>query len=478
MVKRKIKNKKTNSKTIKTKKNNVTKKALLNKKKRIERRGRKPKIATNQESVKEKFIPQTLRGMHDVLPEEQISWDFVLEKMIKNCRAYGFNQIITPILEDVNLFKRSIGLSTDIVQKEMFSFIDKGGREIALRPEITAGVVRAYIERGMSNLSQPLKLYSFGPVFRHEKPQAGRYREFHQFNLEVLGSNNSVVEAQLIALAHNIFKESKIKNELQVNSLGCAECRKEYQRKLIDDLKNKRKSFCFTCQERLTKNPLRIFDCKEKQCQELSKHLPSLIDSLCEGCKGHLIKVLENLDELQIPYNLNPRLVRGLDYYTKTVFEFWPERQDSSDGEKAKIALAAGGRYDNLVRELGGKETPACGLAFGLERFNEEIKFQKISLPINKKTAVFLAHIGEAAKKRALSVFEVLKERKIDVKEALAKDSLKAQLELANKLGVKFVLIIGQDEVSNKTVIIKDMKSGIQEIVDLKKLPDEVKKRL
>lgn len=466
-----------------------TKNKLHKQSKKNNRRGRpKEKTKTGiknsgsikniREETKEKFIPQTLKGMKDILPEEQSAWDFALEKLIKNCRSYGFEKIDIPILEDLVLFQRSIGLATDVVQKEMFSFADKGGREVALRPEITAGVVRAYIEHGMSNLPQPLKLYTFGPVFRHEKPQAGRYREFHQFNVEVLGSANPIIETQLLALASNVFKELKLSSELQINSLGCAECRKEYQKKLAESLKYKKKLLCNTCQERLVKNPLRIFDCKDKDCQEVSKNLPYLIDSLCESCKTHFIKVLENLDELQIPYNLNPRLVRGLDYYTQTVFEFWPSRADLKEEEKAKIALVAGGRYDRLVQDLGGRPTPACGLAFGLERLVEEIKNQKVSLPNERKSSVFLAHIGETAKKKALAVFEILREKKIDVKEALAKDSLKAQLELANKVGAKFVLIIGQDEVSSKTIIIKDMKSGVQEIVDLNRLADEIKKRL
>jgi len=428
--------------------------------------------------TKEKFIPQTLRGMKDILPEEQKYWTFLLEKLEKNSRIYGFEKISTPILEDEALFTRSIGVATDIVEKEMFSFFDKGNRRIALRPEMTASVVRAYIEHGMANLPQPLKLYSFGQVFRYEKPQGGRQREFNQFNLEVLGSGNPIIESQIIVLTRNIFEELEIEFEIQVNSLGCSDCRREYQKKLLEAVRFKKKLLCSTCQDRLARNPLRIFDCKEKKCQEFSQALPYLIDSLCDTCKNHFIKVLENLDELQIPYNLNPKLVRGLDYYTKTVFEFWPTRVGLSEDDKAKIALAAGGRYDQLVQELGGKPTPACGLAFGLERLVEEMKIQKSHLPSEKKTPVFLAHIGETAKKKVLALFENLREKKIDVKEALAKDSLRTQLELANKIGARIVLILGQDEVSNKTIIIKDMRSGIQEIVDLNKVVNEIKKRL
>lgn len=438
---------------------------------------KKEKSIKIQES-REKFKPQLLRGMKDVLPEEQRYWIFILEKLEKLSRTYGFEKINIPILEEETLFKRSIGTTSDIVEKEMFSLTDKGGRHIALRPEMTAGIVRAYIEHGMNNLSQPVKLYSVGQVFRYEKPQAGRYREFNQFNLEIFGSDNSAVEAQIIVLTSNVLKELKINFEIQINSLGCLECRREYQKKLFEALRYKKNQLCSTCQIRLTKNPMRIFDCKNKNCRELFTSLPYLIDSLCDSCKSHFIKVLENLDELRLPYNLNPKLVRGLDYYTGTVFEFWPTREGLSEDEKARIALAAGGRYDRLVQELGGKLTPACGSAFGLERLAEEMKLQKISPLADKKTTVFLAHIGETAKKKALAVFETLREKKIDVKEALVKNSLKAQLELAHKIGARMVLILGQDEVSNKTIIIKDMSSGVQEIVDLDKIVEEVKKRL
>jgi len=429
-------------------------------------------------TVKEKFVPQALRGMRDILPEEQRYWEYVLEKMAKISKLYGFEKIDIPVLEDAALFRRTIGITTDIVEKEIFSFSDKSGREIALRPEMTAGIARAYIENGLSNLPQPLKLYTFGSLFRYEKPQSGRQREFHQFNLEILGSASPVIDSQIIILSQNIFKELKLETELQINSLGCPLCRNEYKKKLLESVRYKKKLLCPTCQTRLTKNPLRIFDCKEKNCREVSYTFPYIIDSLCDVCKNHFIKVLENLDELQIPYNLNPRLVRGLDYYTKTVFEFWPVRAGLSEDEKAKISLAGGGRYDELIQSLGGKPTPAVGIAFGLERIIEEMKMQKQIPPKSKKTLVFLAHIGEAAKKRALRLFEELKEEKINVKESLGKDSLKAQLELANKIGAKFVLILGQDEVSHRTIIIRNMETGIQEIVDLDKIVKELRKRL
>ncbi len=454
---------------------------MAKKRKIKKKRGRK-KIKNFEvkraKKLEKKFVPMALRGMKDILPEEEKYWDYLIEKMIKLSKLYGFEKITTPILEDALLFRRTIGTTTDIVEKEMFTFFDKSGREIALRPEMTAGIARAYIEHGLSNLPQPLKLYSFGPIFRYEKPQLGRQREFNQFNLEVIGSNNPVVESQIIVLSHNLFKELKLEIEIQINSLGCPECRKEYQKKLFDALRYKKKLLCQRCQERLTKNPLRIFDCKEKKCKEFSYTLPILIDSLCEICKNHFIKVLENLDELGISYILNPRLVRGLDYYTKTVFEFWPQRANLSEEEKGRLALGGGGRYDNLIQELGGKPTPACGMAFGIERIIEEMKIQKVSLPAERKNIVFLAQIGEAAKKRALLLFEELKEAKINVKEALAKDSLKSQLELANKIGAKIVLILGHDEVAHKTIIIKDMKTGIQEIVDINKIVTEIKKRL
>jgi histidyl-tRNA synthetase len=427
---------------------------------------------------KEKFIPQLLKGMKDVLPEESKYWRYVLEKMVKVAKSYGFEEIIVPVLEDANLFKRTIGESTDIVEKEMFTFFDKGKREVALRPELTAGIARAYIEHGLDSLPQPIKLFSFGPVFRYEKPQAGRQREFYQFNLEVLGSANPIIDSQLIALAHTLFKELKLSVEIQINSLGCKDCRKEYYKKLFEALRYKKKLLCENCQQRLNRSPLRIFDCKEKKCKEFTYNLPFLIDSICQSCKDHFIKVLENLDELQIPYNLNPRIVRGLDYYTRTIFEFWPSKGNLSEDEKSKFALGGGGRYDELIKYLGGKITPACGMAFGMERIIEEMKNQGVLLPKERKNIVFLTAISEPAKKKALSLFEELKEAKIEVKEALAKDSLRAQLDLANKIGARIVLILGQDEVAHKTIIIKDMKTGIQEVVDVNKIIAEIKKRL
>jgi len=444
---------------------------------------RKKKFKKKKEKIikklkKEKFTPRLLKGMKDILPEEQKYWSYVLEKLEKLAKVYGFEKIETPILEEAVLFRRSVGLTTDIVEKQMFTFIDKGGREISLRPEGTASIARAYIEHGMSNLVQPVKLYYFGSMFRYEKPQVGRQREFHQFGLEVLGGINPIVETQIILLSWNFFQEIKLETELQINSLGCLECRREHQKRLFEFFRYKRKLLCPTCRIRLERNPLRIFDCKEKKCQEISHHLPHLIDSLCETCKNHFIKVLENLEELEIPYNLNSYLVRGLDYYNRTVFEFLPQRVGLSNQEKAQLTLAAGGRYDDLIKLLGGKETPACGIAFGLERIIEEIKIQNIRLPKEKKPLVFLAHIGEATKKKALKIFENLRKAKIDLKEALAKDSLKSQLEIANKIGAKLVLILGQEEMVRKTIIIRNMQTGIQELIDLDKIIEEIKKRI
>lgn len=445
------------------------------KKKKISKKKKQKIIAKPK---KEKFVPKLLRGMKDILPEEQKHWDYVLEKLEKLAKIYGFEKIEIPILEEAMLFQRSIGLTTDIVEKEMFSFADKAGRQIALRPEGTASLTRAYIEHGMNNLPQPVKLSYSGPMFRYEKPQVGRQREFHQFGLEVFGAAHPVVETQIILLTWNFFQGLKLGAELQINSLGCLDCRKEYQKKLFEFFRYKRKLLCPICRQRLERNPLRIFDCKEKKCQEISNQLPHLIDSLCEICKNHFIKVLENLEELEIPYNLNSRLVRGLDYYTKTVFEFWPQRIDLPQEERARLALAAGGRYDQLVKLLGGKETPACGIAFGLERIIEEMQIQKLRLPKEKKPQIFLAQIGETAKKKALKIFEQLHQEGFLVREALAKDSLKAQLEMANKLGVKLVLIFGQEEVIHKTIIIRNMQTGVQETVDLNKIVTEIRKRI
>ncbi len=418
-----------------------------------------------------------LRGMKDVLPDEYKYWNLVVCKAAKLAEAYSFDRIDTPVLEQMGLYERSSGKTSDIVTKEMFSFIDKNGEKIALRPEATPGIVRSYIDHGMFNLPQPVKLFWLGPLFRHEKPQSGRYRQHHQFDLEILGEDSPAADAQLILIAYNFFRELQIEVQIQINSIGCAECREEYYAKLIEFYKErgKRAKLCNDCKKRLAKNPLRLLDCKEAQCIELRGEAPQIVDSLCNDCRNHFIKVLEYLDELDVAYNMDPYLVRGLDYYNKTVFEIFPTNNEQHGRQ---ISLGGGGRYDGLIEQMGGRQTSACGFGIGIERTVLKVKEKNIPIEENGKADIFLAQLGEQARQKAMVLFEELRRAGFNIREAFTKDSLRAQLETANCMGVKFSLILGQKEIMDNTILIRDMESGIQEVVDCKKLIPEIEKRL
>lgn len=431
---------------------------------------RAKKSSTPKPSRKVKL--QAPKGTFDVLPEDQKYRERVRGVVKQLASAYGFSAIDTPIFEDVQLFERGTGATTDIVQKEMYTFRTKGGDYLALRPEFTPGIVRAYIERGMKAWSQPVKLYSIGPLFRYEKPQAGRFRQFHQFNLEIIGETSPINDALLIQLASLIFKKLGIKGfNIQINSIGCPNCRFDYRKLLVDYYRKQARKLCRHCRERLKTNPLRLLDCKEEKCKQLANNAPQVIDHLCEECHSHFKEVLEILDELDIPYILNPHLVRGLDYYTKTVFEFRLE-------EPASTEIAGGGRYDGLVELLGGKPTPAVGIAGGIERTISILKSQDVKIAEEPSPQVFLAQLGELGRKRSLKVFEKLRSKGLRVAEALGKPSIKSQLKIADKLGIKIALILGQREALENNVIIRDMKSGAQETVPIEKVVNKVKKRL
>jgi len=417
--------------------------------------------------------PKLLRGMKDILPEDQPYWHWVRDTIREIGETYGFKRIDTPIMEETNLFVRSIGEETDIVEKEMYSFTSHR-EKITLRPDGTAPIARAYIEHGMINRPQPIKLYYSGPFFRHDKPQAGRYRQFWQFGFEILGETHPVVDSELILLAHSIYKELGLDITIQVNSIGCSECRDEYVRKLKNYFRPRRSAMCESCRKRLNRNPLRLLDCKEEECQKIAKEAPQIVDHLCEDCKKHFMQVLEYLDDLEISYALNPHLVRGLDYYTRTAFEIWS--QDEEKGSQA--ALGGGGRYNNLVESLGGRPTPAIGFACGIERLIIQLKKNKIQPPQKKQIDVFVAQLGKKARRKCLKLFESLRKKGLKVAESLSKTGLKAQLEVADKKNVKFTLIIGQKEIMDDTVLIRDMENGIQEMVDYDKVYEEVVKRL
>jgi histidyl-tRNA synthetase len=430
-----------------------------------------------QKGLSEKFA--RLRGMKDIIFEENKYWDLVLKKASDLAETYGFKKIQTPVLEALELYRKSTGETSDVVSKEMYSFIDKNGDKIALRPEITPSLVRAYVENGMLNLPHPVKMFSFGPIFRHEKPQAGRYRQSTQFDMEIFGEASPVADFLLMLIAYNLFSELQIDIELQVNNIGCKQCRGEYLKKLVAYYKERgnRSRLCGDCKRRLEKNPLRLLDCKEPQCAALKEDAPPIVDFLCEECKKKFTRVLEYLDEMNIPYNLNLSLVRGLDYYTGTVFEIWV-KEEGEKGVASQLSLGAGGRYDTLVESFGGRPTCSCGMAIGIERTVAKIKSGGMPLEKEDKNIIFIAQLGDVARRKAMGLFEELRKSGLRVKQAFTRDSLKDQLEEANSLGAKLTLILGQKEINDKTILVRDMESGNQEVVDYKKVKIEVEKRI
>jgi len=437
----------------------------------------KKQIEKEVKRPRRKLTPiQAVKGMKDILPPEQFIWDHILNTGRKLCQDFGFGRIEIPILEYTSLYERGVGQVTDIVEKEMFSFETQGGDRVSLRPEGTAGVARAYIENGMNKWSQPVKLYYEGPMFRYESPQAGRYREHHQFGFEVFGDQCPAIDAQVIYLAWKIFQKIGIKNiAIQINSIGCGECRPNYKNLLIDYYEMKINKLCANCRKRLIKNPLRLLDCKEEKCIQAASSAPQIIDHLCENCHDHFKNVLEFLDELELPYVLNSSLVRGLDYYTKTVFEIWPEDKRS---DARQSSLGGGGRYDDLAKSLGGEHAPAVGFSFGIERAVEKILEIGLGLEPKVIRQVFLVQLGDMARKKVLKLFDQLLDSDISVGESIGRESIKSQLRMANKFNSKLALIIGQKEALDNTVIIRDMESGMQEIVTMDKAVAETKRRL
>ena len=419
---------------------------------------------------------QTVKGMRDILPAEQFIWEHILNKSRKLCDDFGFKKIDIPILEYSELFERGVGQTTDIVEKEMFSFQTQGGDKVSLRPEGTAGVARAYIQNGMSRWTQPVKLYYEGSMFRYENPQEGRYREHHQLGFEIFGDKCPAIDAQAIYLAWKIFQKIGIKNlAIQINSIGCSECRPNYKNLLTDYYEMKINKLCVDCKKRLLKNPLRLLDCKEDKCMQVAAAAPQIIDHLCSDCHDHFKNTLEFLDELELPYVLNSNLVRGLDYYTRTVFEIWSSSSNSSGRQSS---LGGGGRYDDLVGTLGGGDIPAVGFAFGIERIVKRLLDDKIGLDKKITKQIFIVQLGDAARKKALKLFDKLIDSKVSVGESLGRESIKSQLKIANKFSSRLALIIGQKEALDGTVIIRDMESGIQEVITMDKVVEEVKRRL
>lgn len=417
---------------------------------------------------------QAVKGMHDVLPADQPHWERI-EGVAKDlARAYGFARIETPVLEFAELYNKTSGEESDVVAKEMYTLRTRGGDMLALRPEYTPGIARAYLEHSLSRLGQPQKLFYFGPVFRHDRPQLGRYRQFTQIGFETLaGPNDPIYDAEIISVSWDLLGELKIKNPtLKINSIGCRVCRPLYKKQLVNYYKNHEKELCADCVKRLATNPLRLLDCKEEVCVKLKGKAPNFLDKLCVMCTEHFKSVLEYLEEVAIPYELDNHLVRGLDYYSRTVFEMYAEGPEAAIG-----ALPAGGRYDYLMETIGGHLTPAVGSACGVERLIAVMKAKEIALPVRTQKKVFLVHAGDLAKQKAFGLLKELRARGVFVIESLAKESLGAQLKVADKEGIGLALILGQKEIYEKSVIVRDLKTGLQEAVPREKVVDEIKKR-
>ena len=421
----------------------------------------------NEES---KIKYQKPRGTRDLIGKDLLYFDEVSRVCNKVAKEYNFQRIRTPLFEELDLFVRGVGDGTDVVDKEMYT-LEQGKRKLALKPEGTAPVVRAYIENGMQSWSKPVRLYYLEPYFRHEKPQAGRFRQFWQFGTEVFGKNTPVIDVHVIQMYYSLLKELGIKDlKIKVNSVGCDRCADRYKKELKSYLTKHKKELCADCQNRIKKNILRTLDCKKKKCQGVISEAPQVLDSLWKKCRIHLKSVLEYMDELKLPYELDSYLVRGLDYYTRTVFEIVTPDSENS--------LVGGGRYDNLIETLGGVPTPAFGAAMGIDRVAELLRKKRLWLPQKDGPKVFLAQLGITSKKEALSLFEELRTSGIWVAQDLSGNSLSRQLSRANKLGVDYVVILAQKELIDGEVIIRDMNNDSQSKVKLKDLKKELKKRI
>jgi len=398
------------------------------------------------------------RGTKDILPSEIKAWQFLEEKARTVFESFNYAEIRTPMFEQTELFTRSIGEDTDIVGKEMYTFTDKGDRSITLRPEGTAPVVRAAIENNLLGQNELVKLYYIGPMFRYERPQAGRSRQFHQAGVEVLGSSDPLIDAEVIEMGLRYFTEIGLKElEVDLNSVGCKKCRPGYKDELKKYFKGRAKDLCENCQNRLEKNPLRILDCKENKCQKAIEGAPASSDFLCEECRTHFDKVKTYLEQIGIRYKLSKRLVRGLDYYTRTTFEI------ISRSLGAQNAVCGGGRYDTLVEELGGKPTPATGFAIGLDRLVLVMEDQKIAIPKEQRLQVYIVTLGEAARQKGFAVLKNLRDMGIRSDMDYLGRSLPSQLKAADKLKAQFAIIIGDDELNNGLAVIKSMDEKTQE---------------
>ena len=398
---------------------------------------------------------KSIKGTADVLPSDSYKWQFVERKFLDTAQKYGFGEIRVPTFEDKRLFIRSVGDTTDVVQKEMYTFTDQGGRELALRPEGTAGVNRAVIENGLINGALPVKLSYAISCFRAEKPQAGRMREFHQLGMELFGASSPSADAEVIAFVDEFFRLLGIRNiSLEINSIGCKECRKNYHAALKSYFEARKDRLCDTCLERLDKNPLRILDCKNPDCKEVAKDAPVVLDYLCDDCRAHFEGLKKRLDALGVPYTVNPRIVRGLDYYVRTVFEF------VSSDLGAQSTVCGGGRYDGLIKSLGGPDQPGIGYAMGVERLLMVMKAQGIEIPAPAACDLYIGSIGEEASVEALRLCGILRGEGFSAECDIVGRSVKAQMKYADKIGARFSMVLGDNELAEKKATVKNMATG------------------
>ncbi len=408
------------------------------------------------------LITKAIKGTNDVLPGESYKNQYIESTCLSVAEKYGYKEMRTPVFEHTELFQRGVGDTTDVVQKEMYTFDDKGGRSITLRPEGTSGAARAFLENGLSNEALPQKICYLTSCYRYEKPQAGRLREFHQFGIECFGASSPLADAEMISLAKQVFDELEVKDlHLELNSIGCPTCRAEYHKALKEYFESRKDELCDTCRDRLDRNPMRILDCKSPVCHEIAQGAPVVLDYLCDECREHFDTVKKYLDAMNIEYVVNPQIVRGLDYYTKTVFEF------VSDSIGAQGTVCGGGRYDGLIQELGGQSTPSLGFGMGLERLKLVMDAQNCPYPDEEKPDLFIVAMGEKAVLKAVEIAKDMRDEGFSVLYDLNGRSLRAQMKYADKLGAKFNVVIGDNEVDNGTAKLKNMATGDTKDINL-----------
>ena len=401
------------------------------------------------------LITKAIKGTKDVLPAEVHKNQYIESTCLSVAERFGYKEIRTPVFEHTELFQRGVGDTTDVVQKEMYTFDDKGGRSITLRPEGTAGAARSFLENGLCNEALPQKVCYLTSCYRYEKPQAGRLREFHQFGIECFGATSPLADAEMIALAKQVFDELGVSElRLEINSIGCPECRKKYQDALREYFGAHKDELCPTCQERLERNPMRLFDCKSPQDKALAENAPVVLDYICDECSEHFDSVKNYLNAMGIEYTVNPKIVRGLDYYTKTVFEF------INDSIGAQGTVCGGGRYDGLIEEFGGQKTPSLGFGMGLERLRLVMEAQGCEFPEAEKPDLFIVALGEKAQLKAVEIAQDMRNEGFTVLLDLNARSLRAQMKYADKLGAKYNIVIGDNEVENKSTVLKNMQNG------------------